>query len=158
MNNSCDDIRRAVHILLIDDTALRLTQALHDDLLCRLCGNAPKVRGSHLDLDHVADGIIRVDGTRLSERNVGNVVLRFLDDRLDGKDVKRTRLTRQSDADVLRRAEVAPVCRDQRRLDGLKEKFLIDALLVREIFQPLKELLVAVLLPCDFSCQDPNPP
>ena len=99
-----------------------------------------------------------MNGTRLSEGDVRNVALSLLDDRLQGKHMKRSRLTRQSNTDILRRAEVAPVCRDQRRLDGLEEKFLVDALLIRKLLQCLKKLLSAVLLLCVFSCQNPSPP
>ena len=110
LHDTRHDVRRAAAVLLVDNAALRLAQPLHDNLLCRLCRDASEVCGRHLDLDHVVDRIIRADGTRLCEGDFRNVALRLLDHFLDGKDVERPRIARESDTDVLRRAEVAPVC------------------------------------------------
>ena len=86
--NACHDIRRAVHVLIVDNPALSLSKTLHDDLLCSLCSDTSEVRRGHLNLDHIANLIVRVYGARLCKRNVLNVILRVLDNLLDGKDVE----------------------------------------------------------------------
>ena len=88
-----DDLRGAVHVLLVDDAALCLTQPLHDDLLRRLCGNASEVCRRHLDLDHVADHIVRIDGSGLCKSNLRDIALHLIHHRLDGENMECARLT-----------------------------------------------------------------
>ena len=88
-----DDLRGAVHVLLVDDATLCLTQSLHDDLLRRLCSNASEVCRRHLDLDHVANHIVRIDGSGLCKPNLRDIALHLIHHRLDGENMECARLT-----------------------------------------------------------------
>ena len=92
LNNPRHDIGGTIHIRFVDNAAFRFAQTLHDHLFRGLRCNAPKVCRSHLDLDHIADLIVRIDGMRLCKRDVCDAALGFLDHRLDGKDVECARL------------------------------------------------------------------
>ncbi len=154
LDEARQDVTLAAHELLVDDAALCLADALDDDLLRRLSGDAAEIRRRHLDLDDVAYLVVRLDRAGLSQRNLRDLVLRVLDDRLDRVDMIVTRLSGKRDADILRRAKVALVSRDQGSLDGLEEDLFIDAFLLAELFERHQEFLTIVLRFRRFSCQN----
>ena len=154
LDEARQDVTLAAHELLVDDAALCLADALDDDLLRRLSGDAAEIRRRHLDLDDVAYLVVRLDRAGLSQRDLRDLVLRVLDDRLDRVDMIVTRLSGKRDADILRRAKVALVSRDQGSLDGLEEDLFIDAFLLAELFERHQKFLTIVLRFRRFSCQN----
>src|SRR5690606_3057995 len=71
LHDAGDDVALAVGVLLVQQVALRVADALDDDLFGRPRRDTTEVPRRHFHLNYVADLVVGVDAARFFERNFG---------------------------------------------------------------------------------------
>ena len=127
LHNGGKDFVFLFNILIENHAAFRFADALHHNLLGRLCGNAAKVAGIRLFFENVAHLIKRVDRTRFFQRNLSMDVFHLLDNRFGCKNLHLARVAIHHGAHIARSAVVALICRDQRGFKRVNQNILADA-------------------------------
>ena len=135
-----DELALAARELVEDLVALDLADALEDDLLGGLGADpAEDVAVELLGLDEVADVGGRVEGLRLVDGHLGELVLDLVDDAARAEDADLAGLGVDPDVDVLVAGD-APVGRLDAVLDGADQLLAGDLLLGVELEEGTDEV------------------
>ena len=86
LDDTGDDVVRAVREFIIDDVAFRFAQALNHDLFGSLGGDAAEIVRRDIDVDDIADFVIDINEAGLIERDFRMRVFDFIDDGLGSLD------------------------------------------------------------------------
>ena len=123
-----ENLAHLVSKVLEDGVALGLANALQDDLLGRLRGNAPKVLGFRFDLDYVAELHGSVDLAGVLECNLGAHALDLFHYLAFGEDAHLAGVAVHFGADAGHRAIVALISRNQRSFNCLENDLTVQPL------------------------------
>ena len=143
VDDAGDDVAFLAGVLLEDDLALGLAQALQDDLLRGLGGDAAGVLREDLDVDDVAEVGVGRDCLRLVEGDLDLVVLDLFDDGLLGEDAHGAGAAVDLDDEVGVGEGVLLVGGGQRGLHGLEDDLLGQVLLGGELRDRCQEVVLA---------------
>mgnify|MGYP000850165420 CR=1 FL=1 len=136
----------ALRLIFLDDVgALRLADALHDDLLCGQRGKTAQILGLDLDLEDRAELHALVLRLRVGKRDLRDGVLDLLDDLELLEHTDRLLLRVDVHAHVGVAVLVTLVRADERRLDLLQHVCLRNASFLFDQVQRLKKFRVHVL-------------
>ena len=137
-------------VLIVDLAALRLADALHDDLLGGLRRHAQESVGGHVHLGNVAHLIVAAQLACVLQTDLAALLLHLGDDELAGIHMGHARLPvhhhRQIGGSHLQLIQVLLISRLQRLLDGAEQQLLADVLFLCERLQGLDDRTLAVFL------------
>lgn len=126
VNDTADDLRFLAREFVVDDAAFCFADALHDNLLCCLRGDAAEILRILRHIHNVAELGVELQRLRILQGDLRVRQVDIFNDFLFRENVDVACLRIHLDRDVHQRTVVFLACRDQCSLDGFHDHGGID--------------------------------